>query len=118
MGLGTNNFVEWNALLLVMKTSLEKDLTQQQVFGDSKLIIDWLHYRKKICNIFIIPTFDGICHILGAYEAISFNHIYRLRNVDVDHLSKSSLQLAEDSVTLWEQHKDIIKEIDHGPISI
>ena len=40
LGLGTNNFVELSALILLMTKALEWSVTNMQIFGDSKIIIN------------------------------------------------------------------------------
>ena len=50
-GQGTNNHAEFYTLWILLKTAGEKELKQLQVFGDSKLLIDWANQCHGILNL-------------------------------------------------------------------
>lgn len=50
LGSGTNNFTEISALRLLLITALEWGVHSLQVFGDSKIVIDWAVGTRR-CNI-------------------------------------------------------------------
>ena len=75
--------LEWSAQLI-------------QVFGDSKLPIEWAMGSHR-CNILrLSPILDKIFLLKCHFDYISFTHVYRERNTIADGLSKEGAQLLED----------------------
>jgi ribonuclease HI len=55
IGQETNNFCELMALKLVLKLAQEFGVTQLQIFGDSKLVIQWM-CKRNCSQEFYITT--------------------------------------------------------------
>jgi hypothetical protein len=70
-----------------------------QIFGDSKIIIDWLNRRGKLQVVSLLGWKDRIRELQKFFRDISFSHIYRDQNKDVDLLSKIALQKQEGKIT-------------------
>ena len=47
LGIDTNNFLELNNLRLLLIFALQKGCRQLQIFGDSKLVINWFNLQSK-----------------------------------------------------------------------
>lgn len=87
-GLGTNRFAELSALRLLMIKALEWVARSIQIFGDSKITINWANGSHR-CNILhLIPLLDEILLIKRHFDFISFTHVYREINFIADILSK------------------------------
>ena len=87
-GQGTNNFAELSTLKLLMIKALEWGAHSIQIFGDSKLTINWAMGSHR-CNILrLTPLLDEILFIKCHFDFISFTHVYRERNSTADKLSK------------------------------
>lgn len=81
-GIGSNSKAEAMALAGLLKFCLFLDLQQISVFGDSKVMVDFVS-RK---NLILVP------HLIGWMDRIS--HICRDKNMQADSLSKLGLQSA------------------------
>jgi hypothetical protein len=69
-----------------------------QIFGESKIIIDWLNHRGKLQVVSLLVWKDRIRELQTFFRDISFSHIYRDQNKDTDLLSKIALQKQEGKI--------------------
>jgi len=51
LGRSTNNKAEIFVVFLVMRCAISRGILKLQVFGDSKLVVDWLAQRRALKNI-------------------------------------------------------------------
>ena len=69
----------------------EKDLLSITIFGDSKVIVDWAKDAHSLHSIELHHWIIRVKILINSFQQISFNHIYRELNKDVDLLSKQAL---------------------------
>jgi ribonuclease HI len=50
LGQGTNNLGEFKALFNLLKIVVLRNISNLQVFGDSKLVIDWMKKEAQVTN--------------------------------------------------------------------
>jgi ribonuclease HI len=110
-GLGTNNNVELYALWILLKVVVDIQVKRLQVFGDSKLLIDWENGKSIIYNLDLGPILDRIMEKKLIFEEVSFSHVYREFKHKDDQLSKEALILEEGCLLVHE-----IK--DHTPTNL
>jgi ribonuclease HI len=95
---GTNTRAEllgvWATLILATRLDM-KDL---QVYGDSKIVIDWLNCRGNLQVISLVGWKDRIKELATSFRTIRFAHIYREQNREADALSKKALQIPEGKI--------------------
>lgn len=88
LGMGTNNFAELITLIHLLHFALGHNISNINIFGDSKIIINWFNINS-ICHI---HTLNIILHEIqdfkAAFNLISCSHIYREHNEGADRLSK------------------------------
>jgi hypothetical protein len=58
------------------------------------LVINWLRRTQQCHNIILSPILDEVFTITNLFTNLSFNHVYRERNVKADSLSKEGSLLA------------------------
>jgi hypothetical protein len=77
-----------SALKLVLLLDLEKGTPHIQIYGDSMLIIQWIKGDFALVKLTLQPLFQDIMnHILG-FSNITFEPVYKNRNIEYDWLSK------------------------------
>eukprot|EP00253_Pinus_taeda_P020931 PITA_20931 len=90
LGTGSNNYTELITLRNLLHFALGRNITCINIFGDSKIIIDWFN-NNAICHI---RTLSIILHEIqefkSAFNIISCSHIYREHNKSADRLSKEA----------------------------
>jgi hypothetical protein len=56
---------------------MDKQVDRLQVFGDSKLLLDWENGKSNISNLELGFILDGIMEKKVNFEEVSFAHIYQ-----------------------------------------
>jgi len=62
-----------------------------QIFGDSRVVIDWLAGKSVLHSINLLHWCSRIKNILTFFSHISFFHIYREHNSEADYLSEKGI---------------------------
>lgn len=100
--MGSNNYVELRALRLLLIKALEWGVSSIQVFGDSRVILDWA-LGNSMCNVLCLrPLLEEVKLLSSCFNLITFVHVYRERNQVADGLSKEGAQLPDG-----EEKKDL-----------
>ena len=92
-GQGTNNKAELVTLWEALKLAKEKRVQNLQLFGDSKLTIDWANGSIQINAPRLHHLLRALRKQMAAFESITFQHIYIEVNTEADKLSKLALSL-------------------------
>ena len=87
----TNNFAEYNAILLGIKKATELNIKNIIVQGDSNLVIKQLNNEYKVNSENLKPLYNEIIKLLNFFDSIKFYHIYRNKNILADKLAKSAI---------------------------
>jgi ribonuclease HI len=113
---GTNTKAElmglWATLTLAMLWSIEKI----QILGDSKVIIDWINQKGQLHAMNIECWKLKTKELANKFKDISFQHIYREHNKEVDSLSKRALKELEGRLYVY--HWDNGEESPHTYLNI
>ena len=84
-----------------------------QIFGDSKIVINWANGYQRCHIIRLIPLLEEILVLKQHFDFISITCVYRERNNLANKLSKEGTQLQEgkDSRDFYHRpfHKDVVK---------
>jgi ribonuclease HI len=102
MGVGTNNRVEFQALLELLHCAKLHNVDSLQIFGYSKLVIDWISCTMVVEDLELVSIGVLLKKVSETFHDISFKHVYYENNAKVDHLSKEALAMAEFSLSLKE----------------
>jgi len=105
MGLcaGTNNFAELITLRHLLHFSLGHNCMNINIFGDSKIIINWFN-NTTACHIHTLSNIlDEINIFKAQFNIIKCNHIYREHNSCADELSKEAMILPREEWMIHEQ---------------
>jgi hypothetical protein len=90
------------ALWVLLEAAKEKDVAKLQVFGDSKMAIDWACRRTSIEIPHLASIMRDIKLTFRAFERLSFHHILRELNTKADELSKQALEMQSEAFSFYE----------------
>jgi ribonuclease HI len=90
-GMDTNTKDELFGAWMTLTLAKLWDITRLQVMGDSKVIIDWLNQKANLHAIDIEGWKRRTKTMIAKFQEISFLHIFRDYNKEVDLLSKQWL---------------------------
>jgi ribonuclease HI len=91
LGVQTNNFAEYMALIFSLTDVLTMKETECQVFTDSKLLCEQINGRYKVKNNNIYPLFVLAKKIISQFKNFTITHVYRENNQEADKLSKKAV---------------------------
>lgn len=82
----TNNFAEYNGLLIGLKMALKKGITDITCYLDSELIVKQCNGEYKVSNADLKILKKKVDDIKESFEVIRFEHIPREKNALADKL--------------------------------
>ena len=89
------------SLWILLQFTSRLGLDDIQIYGDSRVVIDWAKNIHGI-NIIILSTWlKKTREMINCFQNILFSHIFREQNMQVDLLSKSAV-LAPDGYFFFE----------------
>ena len=95
IGNRTNNQSEYSALILGLKEALSRNIKQLQVYGDSLLVINQVTGQFKVKNVLLQELYKEAVNLIGKFDYIVFNHVYRDFNKRADQLSNLALEVCD-----------------------
>lgn len=90
-GTQTNNFAEYQGLILGLELALENKATDLIVFMDSKLIVEQMNGNFKVKNFGLKPLFEQAKNLSENFAKISFHHVPREKNKMADQLANQAM---------------------------
>ena len=95
IGNKTNNQSEYSALILGLKEALSRNIKQLQVYGDSLLVINQVTGKFQVKNVQLQDLNKEALNLIGKFDYIVFNHVYRQFNKRADQLSNLALEVCD-----------------------
>lgn len=90
LGVQTNNFAEYMALIFPLTEIISMGEKKCKVFTDSKLVCEQVNGRFKVKNQNIYPLFVLAKSLISKLERFSIEHIDREKNEKADKLAKEA----------------------------
>lgn len=86
LGIQTNNYAEYQGLILTLQRAIELGIDEVSVFMDSKLIVEQINGKWKVKSVTLRPLYNTVVGLLPNFKKITFKHIYRHLNKHADGL--------------------------------
>ncbi|MFH1503831.1 MAG: ribonuclease HI family protein [Candidatus Omnitrophota bacterium] len=90
IGIQTNNFAEYMALIFPLIEIISMGEKQCKVFSDSKLVCEQIKGNFKVKNQNIYPLFILAKNLISKLDKFSIQHIDRERNEEADKLARKA----------------------------
>lgn len=90
LGIQSNNFAEYMALIFALTELLHLGERQCRVFSDSQLLCEQIKGAYKVKNKNIYPLFILAKNLIEKLESFSITHIDREKNQEADRLAKEA----------------------------
>lgn len=115
LGRGTNNYAKLVTAKNLIQCALLKQCTNMQLYGDSKLVINWIN-KKHICNAYTLKhILDEIHRLVSFFDSFICHHIYRERNTVADLLAKEAVLRDDDTWLICEELDGVVYFHYHKP---
>jgi len=82
----TNNFAEYNGLIIGLKMAIKKGFTDLTCYLDSELIVKQLNGKYKVKNADLKKLKAKVDLLIESFEVIIFEHIPREKNALADKI--------------------------------
>ena len=115
LGEGTNNFVEFVSLKLLLIFAIEQGCRTINFFGDSMNVINWKRGIHQCRNLRLANLLSSTREVLHGFDSFSCRHVYRENNQKVDQASKEGLQMAMGTWKVKEFREGMTQEYYHRP---
>ena len=98
----TNSKAELAAIHSVLELVVNRNITSLHIYGDSKMVVDWVNNKIKIKAPHIQQLLRVISRHLVTTSVFSITHICRELNTEADKLSKNTVLLVPSQTKVEE----------------
>jgi ribonuclease HI len=93
LGIQTNNFAEYTAVIRALETCIEKKYTKEPIafFMDSKLVVEQVLGNWKIKEPTLKPLVSRIHTLMTSFPGVTFTHVRREKNKEADRLANEAM---------------------------
>jgi ribonuclease HI len=91
LGIQTNNFAEYMALIFALTEVLSSGEKQAEVFSDSNLLCEQINGKFKVKNKNIYPLYVLAKKLISKFEKFTITHIDRENNKEADKLATEAI---------------------------
>jgi ribonuclease HI len=92
LGIQTNNFAEYMALIFALVDVLGMGAKSCQVYSDSQLLCEQINGNYKVKNDNIKPLFTLAKQMISHLSEFKISHVGREANSDADELAKKATE--------------------------
>jgi ribonuclease HI len=98
LGVGTNNFAEYSALLTALRFAVFTRCDELHVFADSELVVKQVNGEYQVKNDSIRLLFDSASRWIKLVPRFSISHVRRENNKEADKLANLAMDTRRNSV--------------------
>ena len=98
----SNNKVELATMHSVLELALNRNITSLHIYGDSKMVVDWVNNKIQIKAPHLQQLHRAIRRLLDSFSSLCITNVYKGLNTDADQLSKMALLLVPDQTEIEE----------------
>jgi ribonuclease HI len=91
LGVGTNNFAEYSALLTALRFAVSTRCEELQVYADSELVVKQINGEYQVKNESIRTLFDSAQRWIALIPRFSISHVRRESNKEADQLANLAM---------------------------
>jgi len=106
--ISTNNLSELFAVWSLLYWAHLLNFNTLRIFGDSLIVINWLNGVSLFRAKNLLHHCSSIRQLLGLFDKVQFQHIFRQHNKEADLLSKKGLESPEGLLQIEEIKNDLV----------
>jgi ribonuclease HI len=91
LGIRTNNFAEYSALLAALRYALEHDFTDVRVVSDSELMVKQIKGQYKVNSPDLRPLYEEAKQMIRKLNSFQIRHVLRGQNKEADRLANLAM---------------------------
>ena len=91
IGITTNNFAEYTALVIALKSLLKYQADKIAIYSDSELMVRQLNGLYKVKNEGLLPLYQEAKRLTSMFKNVIIYHIPRGKNKEADALANKAV---------------------------
>ncbi len=93
LGIQTNNYAEYIAVIRALETCVEKKYTHETIdfLLDSKLVVEQVQGNWKVKEATLRPLVSRVRELVTHFPKVTFTHVRREHNTDADALANEAM---------------------------
>jgi ribonuclease HI len=91
LGIQTNNFAEYQALLEALKLAQKLELKKLEIRSDSELLVRQMEGRYRVKSPTLKPLHEQAKGLVSSFTHFSIKHIPRALNSEADRLANEAM---------------------------
>ncbi|MCI0573111.1 MAG: ribonuclease HI family protein [Myxococcaceae bacterium] len=91
LGIQTNNYAEYQGLLLGLERARELGVHAVEIYADSELMIRQLNGEYRVKSPSLRPLFEEAQALLRGFSHFRLTHVRREQNVEADEMSNRAI---------------------------
>jgi ribonuclease HI len=91
LGIQTNNFAEYSALLAALDYAVQHNLERLHVISDSELMVKQMRGQYKVKSPDLRPLYDEARRRVARLEQFAIEHVLRGKNKKADELANDAM---------------------------
>jgi ribonuclease HI len=96
LGIRTNNFAEYSALLGALRYAKSQGYEGVKIFADSELLVNQLLGIYKVKSVDLKPLYEEAKDLLRGFKSFSIRHVPREQNQEADRLANLAMDAASE----------------------
>jgi ribonuclease HI len=98
LGIRTNNFAEYSALLAALEFALRHDHSRLNVVSDSELMVKQIKGQYKVKSPDLRPLYDEAKRRIAGLDFFQIQHVLRNKNREADRLANLAMDKGQRKV--------------------
>lgn len=96
LGNNTNNFAEYNGVILSLEAALEMKAEKITLYSDSQLMVRQINGQYKVKSPNLKELYNRAVELLGQFQNWKVEHVYREQNKEADALANKAMDIKDD----------------------
>lgn len=92
IGNATNNVAEYKALIYGLEIARRLRIARVNAVSDSELMVRQLNGEYKVKNENLLPLYNSVRELAGAFEEFRIRHVSRTENKHADRLANQGIK--------------------------
>jgi ribonuclease HI len=101
LGIGTNNFAEYSALLTALRFAVFARCQELHVYADSELVVKQIKGEYQVKNEGIRILYENALRWIAHIPHFAIDHVRRENNKEADKLANLAMDTRRNSIK-WE----------------
>ncbi len=91
LGMQTNNFAEYTAVIRGLQFALDQGVTEVTLRSDSELMVKQVTGLYKVKSAVIVPLHTQVRGLVKKFKVVKFEHVRREFNKEADRIANEAL---------------------------